>query len=136
MARAAALGARAVLVANNGSTGFFRMTQTDYTGTVSIPAASLPQNTARYLVNALAAGSALTVSFSRYVLPSGALPAILPSSSPAYNSHQAPHACILRTRMKACSSCLCGLPALLPAAVLVLRPLRRLLGQHRQLQHH
>ena len=73
VARAAQLGAVAVLMANNGSTGFFRMTQTGYTGTIGIPSASLPQNTARYLINALAAGSALTITFSPYMLPSGVL---------------------------------------------------------------
>ena len=36
----------------------------------------------------------------------------------------------------ACAVCVPGPPALVPAAVTVLRPLRRPLGQHRQLQQH
>ena len=71
VALAMKLGARAVIIANNGSTGFFRMTQTGYDGTISIPSASMPQNSARYLWNALAAGSTLYVSFSPYELPAG-----------------------------------------------------------------
>ena len=67
------LGAKAVLIANNGSTGFFRMTQTGYTGTISIPSASMPLNSAGYLWNALAAGSSLSVSFQTYLLPAGEL---------------------------------------------------------------
>ena len=71
MALAQKLGAVAVLMANNGSTGFFRMTQTGYSGTISIPSVSMPQNTARYLINALAAGSSIVIGFSPYVLPAG-----------------------------------------------------------------
>ena len=74
VALAMKLGAKAVIIANNGSTGFFRMTQTGYDGTISIPSASMPQNSARYLWNALAAGSTLYVSFSPYELPAGEQP--------------------------------------------------------------
>ena len=78
VALAMKLGAKAVIIANNGSTGFFRMTQTGYDGTISIPSASMPQNSARYLWNALAAGSTLYVSFSPYELPAGDQSAPIP----------------------------------------------------------
>lgn len=71
VALAMKLGAKAVIIANNGSTGFFRMTQTGYDGAITIPSASMPQNSARYLWNALAAGSSLYVSFLPYTLPAG-----------------------------------------------------------------
>ena len=64
-------GASAVLVSNNESSGFFRMSSTSYSGTSTIPTGALPQNTARALYNALVAGNQLTVTFSSYVLPTG-----------------------------------------------------------------
>jgi hypothetical protein len=72
---AANAGAIAVLVANNGTDGFFRMQSASASG-INIPSASFPLSTARPLWNALAAGMALRAQFLNYIMPTGA------SSSP------------------------------------------------------
>lgn len=62
-------GASAVLISNNQSSGFFRMSQTGYSGAITVPTGTLPQNAARAMYNALVAGNQLTVAFSNYTLP-------------------------------------------------------------------
>lgn len=66
-------GAVAVLVANNSTTGFFRMQPDSTTSGISIRSASLPFSTAMPLWNSLTAGMALSAQFLPYTLPTGAL---------------------------------------------------------------
>lgn len=73
VSNAAKSGAAAVLIANNGTDGFFRMQPDTTTGSIGIPSGSLPLSTARPLWSALAAGMALKTKFLAYALPSGVL---------------------------------------------------------------
>ncbi|BDA48510.1 probable serine protease/ABC transporter B family protein tagD [Coccomyxa sp. Obi] len=62
-------GAVAVLMANNGTTGFFRMQPDSTTSAISIPSASFPFSTAMPLWNSLTAGMTLSAQFLPYTLP-------------------------------------------------------------------
>ncbi len=64
-------GALAVLIANNGTTGFFRMQPDSSSGGITVPSASLPLSTARPLWNGLTAGMTLNAQFLTYKLPTG-----------------------------------------------------------------
>ena len=76
MANAQAARAAAVLISNSDESGFMRL-QPDpipsggTSRTVTVPSASLPQNSALPLYAALASGQPLTVQFSTARLPSG-----------------------------------------------------------------
>ena len=61
-----------MLMANNGTTGFFRMQPDSSTSGISIPSASLPLSTALALWNSLTAGMILSAQFLPYTLPTGA----------------------------------------------------------------
>ena len=74
----AAAGARAALVSNNDTTGFFHMEPDTSPTSTSIPSGSLPLSTARPLYNALATGSTLSVQMLSYSLPSGMPPRAIP----------------------------------------------------------
>lgn len=69
----AAAGARAALVSNNDTTGFFRILSDSSSSSTSIPSGSLPLSTARPLYNALAAGTPLSAQILSYTLPAGML---------------------------------------------------------------
>lgn len=74
VSNAAKAGAVSMLIANNGTTGFFRMQPDSSASSITIPSASLPLSTARPLWNGLTAGMTLYAQFLTYTLPIGAVP--------------------------------------------------------------